>query len=381
MCTTLTLRQDAEEFYAEHKGKGFFPGLVEHMTSDPCLVMVLRRDNAIKEWRSLMGPTNPNAAREAAEKEHPLDDADWPLRALFGDAGPRNATHGSDSPFSALREISFFFPAFAPRYERAVAVVTADAAARVDAIVAELEADDFVVIARASKRLSHAEAGAVTSDAALHDALCNGDTIGLVLEGVNAQLRLRLRVGPSVTVAKASGPTYLRSLFGTDDKHYAVVAADDTAAALHAYFPAPLPLERTLALIKPGVARQSGEAIVKEIHGRGFTVLAESRLRLSRGHAEAFLAAYRLKPYFDTLVSYMTSDDVIALALEKPGAIRYDPGSCVLVCSLCLAFVCACKCVCVCGERTRVFVTVAACVLSASCACANDTRCVCVCLC
>jgi nucleoside diphosphate kinase len=67
--------------------------------------MRLRRVAAITTWRALMGATNPSAAREAAEKAHPLDDAHWPLRALFGEAGPRNATHGSDSPFSALREL------------------------------------------------------------------------------------------------------------------------------------------------------------------------------------------------------------------------------------------------------------------------------------
>lgn len=116
------------------------------MTSDLVCVMVLRRVNAIKEWRALMGPTNPDAARQAAEAEHPLDDSNWSLRALFGVGGPKNATHGSDSTFSALREINFFFPPAEHIYERAVAVVTPDAAGRAEEIVAALESDGFVVV-------------------------------------------------------------------------------------------------------------------------------------------------------------------------------------------------------------------------------------------
>lgn len=58
----------AEEFYAEHKGKAFFNGLVEFMTSGPILALVLSKINAIKAWRELMGPTNVFDARLKAPK-------------------------------------------------------------------------------------------------------------------------------------------------------------------------------------------------------------------------------------------------------------------------------------------------------------------------
>jgi len=59
----------AEEFYAEHKGKSFYPGLVEFMTSGPIVALVLAKaDDAIKGWRELMGPTDVFEARVRAPK-------------------------------------------------------------------------------------------------------------------------------------------------------------------------------------------------------------------------------------------------------------------------------------------------------------------------
>jgi len=94
-------KEKAEEFYAEHAGKPFFDGLVSFMTSGPIVALVLAKDNAIAEWRKLMGPTNSAKARLEAPES---------IRALFGTDGQKNATHGSDSPPSAAREIKFHFP-------------------------------------------------------------------------------------------------------------------------------------------------------------------------------------------------------------------------------------------------------------------------------
>ena len=90
--------QQAEDFYAVHKGKPFLPELVEFMTSGPVVVMVLEKQNAVQAWRDLMGPTNPANAGEAT------------LRKLYGTDIGCNATHGSDAPETAAHEIKFFFP-------------------------------------------------------------------------------------------------------------------------------------------------------------------------------------------------------------------------------------------------------------------------------
>lgn len=93
-------RAQAATFYGEHRGKAFFERLLAFMTSGELVAMQLARTNAIVTWRGLMGPTNAIAARET----HP-----WTLRARFGIDGTRNATHGSDAPASARRELKFFF--------------------------------------------------------------------------------------------------------------------------------------------------------------------------------------------------------------------------------------------------------------------------------
>lgn len=100
--TSMTLPAfKAEQFYAEHKGKPFFAGLVGFMSSGPCVALALSRSGAIAEWRALMGPTATARAREGQP---------GCLRALHGTDGTRNATHGSDSELSARRELKFFFP-------------------------------------------------------------------------------------------------------------------------------------------------------------------------------------------------------------------------------------------------------------------------------
>lgn len=90
-------RQQAEGFYAEHKGRPFFPALIEFMTSGPVTVQVLEGESAITKNRDLMGATNPQEAAAGT------------IRADFAQSIDANAVHGSDSPESALREVSYFF--------------------------------------------------------------------------------------------------------------------------------------------------------------------------------------------------------------------------------------------------------------------------------
>ncbi|ARN76039.1 nucleoside-diphosphate kinase [Oceanicoccus sagamiensis] len=92
-------RERAEGFYAEHKGRPFFPALIEFMTSGPVMVQVLEGENAIAKNRELMGATNPQEADAGT------------IRADFAESIDANAVHGSDAPESAAREIAYFFAA------------------------------------------------------------------------------------------------------------------------------------------------------------------------------------------------------------------------------------------------------------------------------
>ena len=87
----------AEGFYIEHKGKSFFEDLIKFMTSGPIQVQVLEGENAIFNYREVMGSTNPKEATPGT------------IRADFAESIDANAVHGSDSPESAKREIDYFF--------------------------------------------------------------------------------------------------------------------------------------------------------------------------------------------------------------------------------------------------------------------------------
>lgn len=94
---TRLSRAQAEGFYAVHRERPFFEGLVTFMTEGPVVVMVLEKENAIADWRALMGATNPANAAEGT------------IRKQFAENIERNAVHGSDAPETAAVEIPFFF--------------------------------------------------------------------------------------------------------------------------------------------------------------------------------------------------------------------------------------------------------------------------------
>ncbi|HNW56838.1 MAG TPA: nucleoside-diphosphate kinase [Bacteroidales bacterium] len=92
--------QQAESFYAIHKGKSFYNGLIEFMISGPVVVMILRHENAVDAFRKLIGATDP------AKAEHGT------IRNIFGISMTMNAVHGSDSAENAEKEADFFFSGF-----------------------------------------------------------------------------------------------------------------------------------------------------------------------------------------------------------------------------------------------------------------------------
>lgn len=90
-------REEAEGFYAEHKGREFYEPLIEYMISGPIMVQVLEGDNAIQKNREIIGVTDPAKAEPNT------------IRADFAVSLRENSVHGSDSPESASREIRYFF--------------------------------------------------------------------------------------------------------------------------------------------------------------------------------------------------------------------------------------------------------------------------------
>ena len=87
----------ASKFYAVHKGRHFFSRLCEYMCSGPIIVIELEKENAVSDFRKLIGSTNPEEAEEGT------------IRKKYASSIEANAIHGSDSDENAKIEIDFFF--------------------------------------------------------------------------------------------------------------------------------------------------------------------------------------------------------------------------------------------------------------------------------
>ncbi len=87
----------AQKFYEVHKERSFYNSLVMYMTSGPVIPMALEKDNAVGDFRKLIGATDPAKAEEGT------------IRNLYAESIERNIVHGSDSPENAVNEIRHFF--------------------------------------------------------------------------------------------------------------------------------------------------------------------------------------------------------------------------------------------------------------------------------
>lgn len=90
-------RSQAEEFYAVHNERPFYGELVEYITSGPIVAAILEKENAVIDFRNLIGSTDPNEAEEGT------------IRKKYAESKGRNAVHGSDSDENALIEADFHF--------------------------------------------------------------------------------------------------------------------------------------------------------------------------------------------------------------------------------------------------------------------------------
>lgn len=93
-------KEDASSFYAIHKERPFFNDLIEFMTSGPIVAAILEKDNAVEDFRKLIGATNPEEAEEGT------------IRRKYAKSIDANAIHGSDSDANAKIEGDFFFSHF-----------------------------------------------------------------------------------------------------------------------------------------------------------------------------------------------------------------------------------------------------------------------------
>jgi nucleoside-diphosphate kinase len=91
-------KTQAQKFYEVHKERPFYNDLVDFMTSGPVIPIALEKNNAIADYRNLIGATDPAEAKDGT------------VRKLFANNKQENAVHGSDSVENGMKEVAFFFP-------------------------------------------------------------------------------------------------------------------------------------------------------------------------------------------------------------------------------------------------------------------------------
>jgi len=201
------------EFYDEHTDKKWFPEFATFMLTGPVVAFELKRQNAIKHWRNVCGPTKTEDAKAQAPKS---------LRGLYGTVGNANANavHGSDSPCAARRETDLVFA-------NTFAMIKPDAvkAGNAEAIRKRIDEAGFEVVRERRFEMTIDQASSFYAEHKARDwfkeftkFMTKGEVIALELSRVNAIKSWRSLMGPTSTVtAKQTAPNSIRALYGTPD--------------------------------------------------------------------------------------------------------------------------------------------------------------------
>nr|XP_061799470.1 thioredoxin domain-containing protein 6-like [Nerophis lumbriciformis] len=208
----ILTEEQVREFYVHRVEEDEFPSLLQNMTRGPVLVLVLTKENAVQQWKNMLGPSDIKKAKEEDPKC---------FRARFSVEGdPHNQLHGSYSTEEASREISFFFPV-----QQTLAVIKPDAVdQRKHEILEEIRNRGFSIKRMEERLLSKEMAEEFYKEHRerpffnqLVEFMCSGPSVIMVLEKENAVEEWRATMGPTNPErAKVELPESLRARFGSD---------------------------------------------------------------------------------------------------------------------------------------------------------------------
>lgn len=356
--------EQANEFYAEHVTQPFYPKLIAYMTSRPILALVLSKENAVKAWRELAGPTNPRRAKEEAPQS---------IRGTFGIDGQRNAVHGADSPERAQREKEIVFASSVvelplsadflssigsrannTHVQKTLVVIHPEIVAqgKTEEIIERFHNSNYDVVRSESVTITKDQAEEMykslkeTHSAEVFESavasMTSGNALAVVLRGEDVVNGVLEMVGPEdPAVAQQQVPSSVRAIYGKSlgmNGVYASVdvdsAARDTgyilprassARALHASAmgihrgPG---IERTCAIIKPDAyGANKKDEILAKIKATGFTIVKEQEVTWTKERAGEFYAEHKQKPFFDALTDFMSSGPIYVMVLEREAGI------------------------------------------------------------
>ncbi|ETP45166.1 hypothetical protein F442_08380 [Phytophthora nicotianae P10297] len=355
-----------------------FAAYLNSITSGPSLALVLKlpaalalgdANAAIKKWVELAGDWDPVVARKKALAASTPHDQ-WPLRALCGLNTVQNGISSSPHVCCSRRERFFLMPPAVPKLERATIVLLpsfdtnypegkeillSTIARETQAFVVENYesyslSDDQVVALCGLTRTTGSEQTCASVVQLTLETVGSKGVDAIVVEGLDLNYTLRFAVGPAnVDLAKLYFPESVRAQVASKlpsvelppDLHPNEATDDDALgfeSGLFVSFDSKFtithsseagvgkgpPIESTLGLIKPNAACKPEivAEILRMLNLFGFKVERQRRLLLSRDQASAFYAEHRGKPFFETLLEFMTSGEIVVLHLSRPQSIK-----------------------------------------------------------
>ncbi|CAM5080258.1 unnamed protein product [Eretmochelys imbricata] len=229
-------RKEAMDLHVDHQSKPFYNELLLFITSGPTVAMEILGDDAVSEWKKLLGPANSGVARS---------DAPGSIRAMFGTDGIRNAAHGPDSFASAAQELELFFPSSGGRGPANSAKFTdctcciikphAVNEGLIGKIINAILEGGFEISALQLFNMERANVeefyeiykGVVAEYTEMVTELCSGPCIALEIRQLDPQKVFRDFCGPSdPEIARHLRPGTLRAIFGKNKIQNAVHCTD-----------------------------------------------------------------------------------------------------------------------------------------------------------
>ncbi|XP_018598963.1 thioredoxin domain-containing protein 3 homolog isoform X2 [Scleropages formosus] len=329
-------RAEAEHLYEHRAAEPYFEELVQHMSSGPCLALLVSRPEELGDvvlaLREFIGPPSTEEARRLFPNS---------VRAQFGSDAPYSAVHSSANRARASRELELFFPTstlslaeYGPKedaVERTLALILAPVPRESrDEILQHIHDAGFSVAVEREAVLTEEEVRLLYREELEEDYFptllgntLSGPLLALVLVGPAAVQRWKTMLGPKdVEQAQRDAPDSLGARFAVSGEAlsqlYGSRSAEDAEREIQLLFPA----EQTLAFIKPDAMQEHRGKILEEIQRSGFNVVQAKEMVLSASMAGLLYRGLEEQPFFNMLVKFMCSGPSMVLVLSRYNAVE-----------------------------------------------------------
>jgi len=321
-------RDQVELFYDQHKSKPYFKALVDQMVAGPCIALSLSKENAILDWKKLVGPADPDVAR----KEEPHS-----MRAVFGEKGAANAVHAAANPEAVQRELEQVFVRFQKGIQTTFGFLKPNLveAGHAPKVLERLKKEGFAVDQHCLMQLTIEQAKKFYGSKKdlpefdeLIKVMTQGPVLALQLTRKNAISHWKMCCGPTDPMqARWSHPKSLRALYGEDILRNACHASDDEKAAQregYLVFKEYTRVLDTFCLIKPKAVKDGhANAIVNRLKTEGFQIVRRERMHLTNQQAMRFYASHSGEVHFLDLLDFITSGPVYAIRARRSNAVGH----------------------------------------------------------